>query len=196
MKKDKNSIRSWLVALRRGQPVYEAEERNARIVARLLSLDCLRSARQVVAYMPVRGEVDPRPVIEALWQRGVQVLLPRCRPDEPGKMDLAGCACYEDLQPGSYGIPEPRAEACLPFDSLAPDVVLVPGVGFDPQGHRLGFGGGYYDRLLAGSPFSQSRYVALAYDFQIVEDLPGEPWDISMHAIVTDQRIIEVRPCC
>jgi 5-formyltetrahydrofolate cyclo-ligase len=195
MQKDKNTIRSWLLALRQGQPANEADQRSRHIARRILELDCLGRARQVLAYMPVRGEADPRPVIEALWERGAQVLLPRCRPDEPGVMDLAACSCYEDLSPGSFGIPEPRADACLPPEAVHPDLVLVPGVGFDHGGRRLGFGGGYYDRLLAQDTFARSLCIALAYEFQVIDELPGEAWDIPMHIIVTDKRTIEVRSC-
>lgn len=183
------------MAVRQGQAGIDADERNERLAARLLSLECLQRAAQVVAYMPIRGEADPRPAIQALWANGAEVLLPRCRPGEAGRMDLGACTCYDELVKGSYGILEPRADVCRPLSSLQPDVVLVPGVGFTPKGKRLGFGGGYYDRLLENPVFSNSLFVGLAYDFQVVEDVPSESWDVVMHMIVTDERTIEVHPC-
>jgi 5-formyltetrahydrofolate cyclo-ligase len=171
--------------------VATASRAAAEAVARLPPW---RSAREALVYLPIRNEMDAALLAEDLLERGVRLLLPRCRPDQPGQLDLGCVSCLADVTPGRFGILEPRQELCQPPEAFAPDVIVVPGVAFDPLGARLGFGGGYYDRLLA-LPMAAGAYViGLGYAFQIVPRLPVDPWDRPMDAVVTEQQTYHIPP--
>ena len=152
----------------------------------------LRRAREVLLYMAVRNEIHTHALLDYLLAHGARVLLPRCDTDRPGHLHLACITCRDELIPGMFGILEPHPE-CRPVRDFAPQVAVVPGVGFDAQGHRLGYGGGYYDRLLAQPAFAETLLVAPAHDFQVLPELPVDPWDRPVHRIVTATRTFEIR---
>ncbi|MBF0514131.1 MAG: 5-formyltetrahydrofolate cyclo-ligase [Desulfovibrionaceae bacterium] len=118
----------------------------------------------------------------------------RCRPGEPGIMDLACPRCEEHLIPGAYGILEPDPAACPSELGASAELIVVPGLAFDRRGCRLGCGGGYYDRLLACPQFASTLTIGAAYAFQVVETLPQEPWDVRLRAICSENEYIETNP--
>ncbi len=148
-----------------------------------------KNACEVLLYWPIKGEVDVRPLVAELWQRDCRVLMPRCRPDAFGKMDIACATCEDELTPGQFSIMEPDAEKCPPVDTCSPDMALVPGVCFDRRGYRLGFGGGYYDRLLASDDMKKTLTIGLGYHFQIVDELPAQPWDMPVNVLCTEEEL-------
>lgn len=148
-----------------------------------------KNAREALLYWPIQGEVDLRPLVTELWQRDCRVLLPRCRPDAYGEMDIACAACEDELVPGPFSIMEPDAEKCPPVDTCHPDIALIPGVAYDRLGNRLGFGGGYYDRLLATDMLKDALLVGVAYEFQLVDHLPTQPWDKSVNVVCTENEL-------
>ena len=93
------------------------------------------------------------------------------------------------LVPDKFGVPIPDINRCAKANPERMDLILVPGVAFDCAGNRLGFGKGYYDTFLPQAP--NAVKIALAYDFQIVEQLPAEPWDVPMDFIITENRVID-----
>lgn len=183
---------------RQAQPQGDAEAASLAIQDALLGLEAVARAADVLVYLAVRGEVDTRRLIQGLWDKGSRVLVPRCRPDAPGELDLHCLRCFSELRPGAYGIPEPDPEHCPALDdaeSASPQVVVVPGVAFDRHGRRLGYGGGYYDRLLARPGLCRALRVAPAYSLQVVNALPADPWDVPVHLLVTEREVIEAAPC-
>ena len=153
-------------------------------------LERWRSAREVMVYLAFRGEIETTRLLEDLWSRRVRVLAPRCRPGENGLLDVACITCLADLGPGAYGIMEPKADRCPALGRFSPSVALIPAVAFDRRGGRLGFGQGYYDRLLAGQQFDNTFLIGLGHGFQVVEHLPQDPWDRPVHVVVTDEEVI------
>ena len=103
----------------------------------------------------------------------------------------------EEVEPGTYGIPEPKKEFIRRVDPATIDLFVLPGVAFDVQGGRLGYGAGYYDRVLGGTaPSRQSMHVsliALAFELQFVDRIPSSVHDVRVHKIVTEERVIECR---
>jgi 5-formyltetrahydrofolate cyclo-ligase len=194
MQESKPRIRKRLLAERASLDETAIRAAGLAVAKRSEQLPAIRSAHEMLAYWPVRGEVDARPIIEAMWSRSARVLFPRCRPDEPGLMDVACASCFEELTPGSYGIPEPDPERCEALDHLAPDVVLVPAVAYDRRGYRIGYGGGYYDRLLDNGALNGAMLIGLAYDFQVLDAVPADDWDHPVHLILTPSETIEARP--
>lgn len=148
-----------------------------------------RAARQVALYVPIRGEMDTTVLLQDAWTRKVQVLLPRCRPNEPGHMDFVPCTDYGQLRAGVYGILEPAPDcAPLPWDVqyLCPDLGVIPALAFDTQGFRLGYGGGYYDRALEHGCFARTRTVGLCASAFYTTVLPRQIWDKPVNAICTE----------
>lgn len=178
----KDKLRSELLGKRRAMGAHEAAQRSQAVLGQVRTLPEWKNAHEVLAYWPARNEVDVRPLIAELWQRGARVLLPRCHPEQPGHMDLACVTCGDDLVPGMYEIMEPH-KACPIVQDFRPDLALIPGVAFDHGGNRLGQGGGYYDRLLAGESMSDCLTVGVCYAFQFVQHLDADPWDIPVRTV-------------
>jgi 5-formyltetrahydrofolate cyclo-ligase len=105
-------------------------------------------------------------------------------------MDLAYVKQAQEIKPGAFNIPEPDRNVCQMLETFSPDIILLPGVGFDRQGFRLGYGGGYYDRFLTHPQLSQTLFLGIAFDFQLTDELPVEAWDKPVHGIITDREIL------
>jgi len=166
--------------------IPEADRRSAAIrdAAGALGLTGVVGARGALAYCAMPEELDPAPLLLRLSQAGTRIAYPRAC--GPGALTLHwGDAC--ELKPGYCGLLEPPAgseEASL--DEIG--LVLVPGVAFDEECHRLGMGGGFYDRLLATLPPTTLK-LALAFDEQIVDAVPCEGHDVLVDAVVTPTRV-------
>lgn len=161
------------------------ERSSAEACARAAALPEVAAARAVLAYVATAEELDPAPLLAALRARGARVALPRV--DRPGVLDLHWAEEDAALEPGPFGILEPSPQA--PRASLEEiDVVIVPGVAFDAEGGRLGYGGGFYDRLLAALPPATAA-VGIAFDEQVLEALPAEPHDRPVAVLVTPSTV-------
>lgn len=150
--------------------------------ARILSLPGYPGARVVLAYHPVGGEVDTLKMIERMRSDGKTVCLPAIT--GKGVMEARRMDC---LVPGPFGIPCPEGPVVAPEEI---DLIVVPGLAFDKTCHRLGQGGGYYDRYL---PKCRGIAVGLAYEYQIVDRLPLEAHDAQMDFVATEATLY-IRP--
>lgn len=157
-------------------------EASAKVCAQIMQMPCYRRAKTVMAYAAVRGELGLAPVLHDALERGKVVALPRCA--GPGIMHAYRISGWGDLESGTYGLLEPKAE-CPLVEPAQIDLVLVPGTAFDGAGHRLGQGGGYYDRYLL---LTQAVRVGVCYDFALLERVPRGEHDLSIHAVVTPSR--------
>jgi len=167
---------------------------SAAAARRFLDDPQVATAHCVLLYLPIKNELDTRDMFAELDRRGTTVLLPRCRDGDSGELDLY---CVDDLAqvcPGRFGILEPDPGRCRPALDMPPEVAVVPGVAFDRRGFRLGFGGGYYDRLFARPETARTLRIGLAYDFQVVDRLPAEAWDQPMHALCTPKEMTWISP--
>ncbi|MFW5733461.1 MAG: 5-formyltetrahydrofolate cyclo-ligase [Oceanidesulfovibrio sp.] len=187
---DKDELRRIHRAMRDALPPEQAEAMSRLAQERVMDMQTWREAEAVLLYVGCRGETATTLLLRAAWDHGKSVLLPRCLPASPGEMELACARSERDLKPGLYAIPEPDPAVCLTVESPRVDLVVVPGLAFDRNGYRLGQGGGYYDRLLASEPFAQTLAVGLAYDFQVVDDLPVDRWDRRVTAVASDKELI------
>lgn len=157
-----------------------------RIRKRLASLPVWKRARVVALYAPIRGEVDLLPLVELARAEGKRVIFPRARV-EGRALEFFEIRRPEDLVPGAYGVPEPPGEGARRVPLSAVDLVVLPGLAFDARGRRLGFGGGYYDRLLErGGPVT----VGVAFDCQLREALPEEAHDRPVELVLTEARCL------
>ena len=180
-------MRHRLLTDRRALPVGEQSRLSAEVCRRLVESAAFAAAGRVVAYAAVDGEIDPRAAVRDALARQVPVHYPRW-------VESSGLQFVEDggegLVPGRGGVPEPQ-DGPLLSPRARGLVFLVPGVAFDPDGRRLGRGAGCYDRALAEYP--DALRIGLAYEFQLVPSLPEESWDVRMHAIATEARMLWTR---
>lgn len=186
----KKALRVKLLARRRGLAPDVVRGWSLAIQDRVRKVPGWDALRTVLVYLPFQNEADTWGLVHELWARGARTLAPCCRPNCPGEMDLYSFQSVQDLRPGAYAIPEPDPRRCALIDPRECEAVLVPGAAFDRRGYRLGFGGGYYDRLLSRVG-PETRTIGLAYDFQIVEALPREPHDKPVQVICTDRQTIQ-----
>ncbi len=187
----KKNLRRVFLKKRKSLSPLEQQERSSDIIKSLQSLPDFSPGKKILAYMSIQGEVNLRPLLDILWEQKADVFLPRCVPQTKGIMEVACVRGMNDLSFGTYGILEPHPEKCPAVASFSPDIVLVPGLAFDTEGYRLGFGHGFYDRFFETCQQSAKLY-GIAYCFQVVCSLPHDPWDIPLHSIVTEKDIIWV----
>lgn len=167
-------------------PAFRAEA-SAAIAARAAPLIAARSPQRMAAYVAMRSEADPLPIVEAAHRLGTEIALPVIAPGanlvfrrfEPG----------HTLVPGGFGTMVP-VEAAPQVD---PDLVIVPVVGFDRAGTRLGYGKGHYDRAIAALRARGLRppLIGIAFSVQEVDAIPHEPHDVRLDLIVTEQGILD-----
>ncbi|NOY92549.1 MAG: 5-formyltetrahydrofolate cyclo-ligase [Deltaproteobacteria bacterium] len=182
-------LRRQMKAIRGALPAEARARRSSAIVARVRELDIWSKARNVAAFVSIRGEADPGALVDEILASGKRLALPR--------VDMeAGVVRMHELREGMelvehgrFRIPEPPADAPLmPSEEL--DLVLVPALGLDPRGHRIGWGRGFYDQLLPSMP--NATRVAIAYDFQLLAEIPFSERDVQMDFVVTDRRTLEM----
>lgn len=180
----KTAVRARYLIARRASSARLRSAQDALVLGRLLALDVYREAPLLLTYVSVGSEVDTRALIAQALADGKRVAVPRV---VPGERRLAFCevASPGELVPGLRGIPEPPASArALSPLAMAGSVCVVPGLVFDAEGFRMGYGGGYYDAFLALYP---GYKVGLARSWQVSGNpLPREAHDVPLDVVVTD----------
>ncbi len=160
----------------------------AQLSEHLLRCPEVAAAGHLTAYRAIRGEVSIDGVIATMMGQGKTVSIPRVVGEH---LEFVPCTDAQQTQPGSFGIAEPIGGEPIPFASH--QVALVPLVAFDRSGRRLGQGGGFYDRAIAGAtrpPF----LVGVAFELQRVSEVPSEPWDMALDAVVTEAGFFRFSP--
>lgn len=132
-------------------------------------------------------EWSTKPIIEAGWEQGKTIVVPRCVPEEK-KLQFYKFSSYDELEVVYYNLKEPIADPknFTPKEEI--DLIIVPGLVFDYSGYRVGFGGGYYDRFLANY---KGTTTSLISELQLVDQLPKESFDIPVNHILTDKRVVK-----
>jgi 5-formyltetrahydrofolate cyclo-ligase len=179
----KASLREQLSTQRKAMPPEVVEARGLKVQARFLATHYYQNARTVALYAPIRGEVPTKDILLAALADGKVVCYPLSHVH--GRiLSFRAIRSESELEPGRLGVREPTSAAeLIPLDQI--DLFVVPGLGFAPDGKRLGRGGGYYDATLkAGSP--RSRRVGLAFNEQLVDAIPTSEEDVDMDLVVTD----------
>ncbi|MGI9860590.1 5-formyltetrahydrofolate cyclo-ligase [Moorella naiadis] len=185
----KKQLRKEIIARRNSLAAAAREEKSALITRRLLTLPAWEQARVLMCYVSFGSEVNTFPLIAAALEQGKRVTVPLCL-SEGRRLLAAEVSDFPgDLQPGTWGILEPRPETLRPVAPEIIDLVLVPGVAFDRTGNRLGYGAGYYDRFLA-TLRPGARTIALAFAEQIVADVYPQVHDRPVDMVITDGEII------
>lgn len=189
---DKKAVRERVMEARNAEP--DKEDKSRRICERVFALPEFAAARVVQFYIDVRSEVRTRSFIPRALELGKKVVVPYCVDEH---LELFPLEHPDELTLGAFKILEPRPDLrALPhkrFDVKSVDLMMVPGVVFDRRGGRMGHGWGFYDRLLQGAR-PDTHLVALAFECQIVGEVPMEEHDIPVHKVVTEENVYEGRP--
>lgn len=189
------ALRRQLRKTRRSLSKAEQRLASQKLFRQLAQHPLFRRARHIALYLPNDGEIDPRALLAEAQRRGKATYLPVLNPWPRTRMVFQRIMPGEQLLPNRFGIKEPRFSPARQRPVWALDLLLMPLVGFDEAGGRLGMGGGFYDRSLA---FKRRRkkghkptLLGLAHECQKVDKLSLASWDVSMQAIVTDRRWYE-----
>jgi len=189
LREAKRLLRRQLRSLRDALSPDERRERSRRIFQRLNSLHAYGKAGLILFYASFGSEVNTWEMMEEAQKCGKRIALPQVSEASGGLSALEIRDLHRDLRAGYKGILEPQLDVSRQVREDEMGLIIVPGLAFDDQGYRLGYGKGYYDRFL----FNFSRKVpsvGLAFDFQVVPALPVSPRDFPLDIIVTDERII------
>jgi 5-formyltetrahydrofolate cyclo-ligase len=183
----KLNLRESVLSQRNALTKHDCLTRSRTIETRALHLPPYSAARSIALYSPARNEVGTEEILRNSISGGRTIFYPRT--DADGAGEFIRVASSDDLRIGRYGIFEPTGMERLSAGDQESLMMFVPGVAFDAMGNRLGRGNGWYDRVLAILN-DKAVLVGLAYDFQIVEEVPTEMWDRRVHYIVTETRLI------
>ena len=179
MNESKKQIRRLALLTRKRLSAEQVRERSSLICRRVVQTEPFRQAETVCVYIPIRNEVDTAGIIEACRTAGKRTAAPRiCE----GEMEFYYFSSLEDLKEGSFGILEPAGEERVQSKAL----IVMPGAVFDRERHRIGYGGGYYDRYLQQHP--EHETIAIAYECQILDEIPFEEHDIIPRRLITENR--------
>lgn len=173
----KTDMRRAIRAIKKETGAEHLVEKSVDAVRRIEDDTRYRAARTVMLYHPLWDEVDTRPMIQRALASGKRVILPTVHGDDIVAVEVTAATEWRE---GDFGILEPVAP---PYEG-AIDLIVVPGVAFDRSGGRLGRGKGYYDRFLPKHP--EAVRIGICFDFQLVESVPHEPFDLTMHAVIAE----------
>lgn len=173
---DKRAMRMRMRAMRRN---YALAHTDAHPVLPAFLRAHIAAGTVISAYVPVRFEADPMPLAMAAVVMGAHLALPHCI-DRATPLRFLAWAPGDPLEQNALGLSQPRDDA----PELAPDIILAPLLAFDAALHRLGQGGGHYDRAFARYP--DALRIGIAWSVQQVPAVPVEPWDMPLHAVVTE----------
>lgn len=185
----KEELRRSFLKRRDELSINELQKRSSSIHNRLLQDKDYREGKTILFYVSFKSEVLTIPLLKmAFWDKRVIVPITH---REKKILILSHLKDLCELKESTYGIKEPRPEFIRPFPYHGVDLVLVPGVVFDKRGYRIGYGGGYYDRLLVELKPVVKR-IGLAFEIQLVEELSPQVHDKPVHKIITEERTISI----
>ena len=189
----KSSLRRQLRGQRRSLSAKQQQEASRQIKRRLQKLLVYQRAHKIAAYLPQDGELDPEPLLHGAVKRGKKCFVPSLHTFRHNRLWFLPWYPDAPTKPNKYGIPEPQRRR-LRIAAQHLDIVLVPLVGFDGHGRRLGMGGGYYDRTFAymnrRTHWKKPLLIGIAHACQQTSRLPDKPWDIRLDAIVTERNVL------
>ena len=182
----KDRLRNDLIKQRKSKSDHFIKKNSEKISEYLLNLSAIQNASHLLFYVSYNGEVNTHDLIKKTLSMNKTVYVPISHPTTH-TLTISKLQQFVDLKPGTYGILEPKKETVIPVPIDHIEVIIVPGVVFDENGHRIGQGGGYYDWLLSNTT---ALSIALAFEFQIKKTIPTEPHDQIVDFIVTEKRVI------
>ncbi len=192
IEKQKSSLRKRILALRRAQSLSDIEKKSGDVRRKLSTFVPFCQAETILFYLAMKDEVQTEKIIEECLQKGKRVVAPLIDWQRKEILPSEIKDLTKDIEIGILEIPQPKNNLYSPFSPANIDMVIVPGVAFNRKGNRLGFGGGFYDRFL-GKLSDRIKLVALAFELQLVGNVPSQSHDIAADYIITERRIINCK---
>jgi 5-formyltetrahydrofolate cyclo-ligase len=191
MQQTRATIRQQIRAERNQLTPLEQQQASLALVEQFAQLSELNHSQHIALYLSVDGELDTRPLIKWLWQQGKKTYLPVIHPFAKGQLLFLDYDATSQMVLNRYQIEEPKLNVTKIKPVTELDLICTPLVSFDSNGHRLGMGGGYYDRTLAAwyTTGIGAIPIGLAHQSQQIDKLPVETWDIPLPKIVTPNKI-------
>lgn len=166
------------------QQTFDTFKQNCSLIyAKLYHKRAWKSAKTIGITLSIHGEVETRPIIERAWKLGKRVAVPKSNP-RLRTLAFYVIQSFQQVEKGYAGIMEPDLKQTKKINHDEIDLLFVPGLVFDREGYRIGYGGGYYDRFLRTY---RNKTLSLAFDFQIVDRLPRYSYDLPVQCIITEK---------
>lgn len=186
---NKEILRKSMLEKRKNMKKDDAKKNSEKIISALKDLEAFKKSSNIMIYLSFNNEVDTYKLMEYCLQTGKKVIVPFCIKKERKIIPSEVIDPDKELRLNSFGYKEPEEEKIREVDAQEIDLVIVPGVVFDTNGNRIGFGAGYYDRFLKKLK-SSATTIALCYDYQIIDRVPIDKFDIPVKCIITEKRIV------
>ena len=184
---NKKSIRNEIIARRDALSLQERKEKSEKIKEYVLAQEPVQQADVIFGFLNFGSEVSMKPLLEKLLHDGKTIYVPYTEKGNP-EMKVLKLHSYDDLELGNYGILTPKEENRVWGEKEKIDVIFVPGVAFSPDGYRIGYGAGYYDRFIQSLP--QKPYkLGIGYSLQRVSSIPIEDHDQPIDALITEDGV-------
>ena len=185
---DKTSLRQIMRQQRQALAISVQRQHEQQLKQRLLALPCLKDAQSIAAYWPVAGEISPVAALQSWLAQDKSLYLPKILPQR--QLRFMRYQLPAQWIKNSLGILQPNRTAIAPVSAM--QAIILPLLACDKHGNRLGMGGGYYDRALAAliaRPFSaRPVLIGIAHDFQVLDQLPADDWDVRLDYLITNRR--------
>ncbi|MHA0856508.1 5-formyltetrahydrofolate cyclo-ligase [Paenibacillus sp. CMAA1364] len=189
-------MRTQLIRARNTIPEDQRQQWSGRAIGFLTDIFRTMQIKNFAVYIPFRSELNTRSLVEWGWNNGIQVLVPKCNPNDYS-MQLCPLKDWNELSFGAYGIQEPNLiHTSALSDPFVPEVIVLPGLAFDRNGGRLGYGSGYYDRLYERlQPWFESNnppvMIGLGFHMQIVDKVPMGEHDTRLNLLVSEKGVMD-----
>lgn len=183
---DKKTIRADIIEKRNGMSKLEMDAYNIDLFHKLIQQDEFINAQMILCYVSFAKEVDTHKIINYAFQNSKRVAVPKVL--EKRRLEFYEIQSLDELNPSKLGILEPVSKVPITYDETLNYTMIMPGLAFDKELHRIGYGGGYYDRYLERYSKENIKTIALAYDFQIYDYIPTEAYDYQPRKLITPSR--------
>ena len=181
----KVTARHQLETLRNKLDLGWIQKNSEAIAQRLAEMPVFIKAKSVGCYIALPREVQTEPILRACWNAQKQVYVPACH-EEKNRYEMCGFTAQESIRKGKWGISEPASPRWVSLRDI--EIMIIPAVGFDIYGRRLGRGGGHFDQLLADH---KGIKIALAFEYQKMTAVPEEPHDVAVNFMVTEKQVYQ-----
>lgn len=183
---DKIAYRKKAMKSLKNLPANDKEQIEQKLIEKLLDASIWKNAKTIGITLAQGFEWKTRPIIEAGWNEGKNICVPKCNPVNKA-LTFYELDSFEQLEVAFYNLLEPKPELTKKISKNAMELLVVPGILFDKNGYRIGFGGGYYDRFLVNY---QHATASLCSTFQLVDQVPHDHYDIRVNHLITENGIL------
>ncbi|HKJ14737.1 MAG: 5-formyltetrahydrofolate cyclo-ligase [Desulfobulbaceae bacterium] len=191
MKEDREALRQKILGARDGLSDKVRQAKSISVMQNFWTLLGMQQWSTLFIYVNFRSEVETLELIKKCINRDIRVAVPLVEASAVRMIPLLIKDPEQDLVPGYYNIPEPDPKKSLRLEPGEIDAAVIPGSVFDIHGGRLGYGGGYYDRFLLNDA-PQAKRIGLAFELQVVDNVPLEPHDQPLDILITEERIVNI----